>query len=198
MNWLAHALLSEPDTEVRIGNVMADLVKGRERKHMSEAFLLGVKHHQKIDAFTDTHPVFIRSCSRVSDPYRRFSGILIDVFYDHFLASNWEQYATIPLDTFTGDLYADIQAYPITFSEDVQYALDRLIADDRLGMYQHVDGIQNTLKRISNRLESRTGRDFELESAITQLTDNYDVLANDFAHFFPLLMAHVQVCESQL
>ena len=198
MNWLAHALLSEPDTEVRIGNVLADLVKGRERKQMSDAFLQGVKHHQKIDAFTDTHPVFLRSCSRVSHPYRRFAGILINIFYDHFLASNWEQYAAIPLETFTGELYADIQAYPITFSEDVQYALDRLIADDRLGMYQHIDGIQNTLKRISNRIESRTGRDFELDSAITQLTDNYNALSDDFAHFFPLLITHVQACDSQL
>jgi acyl carrier protein phosphodiesterase len=198
VNWLAHVLLSEDHIEFRMGNLLADLVKGRERKAMPVEFLRGVKQHQKIDAFTDSHPIVHKSISRIHDEYRRFAGILVDVFYDHFLALHWDRYVPVPLEAFTAGLYADIQAYPIALSNDVQWAVDRLIADDRLSLYQHIHGIEDTLQRISARIASRVGRDFALQGAITQLTENYDELADDFARFFPLLQAHVGLAESML
>ncbi len=191
MNWLAHALLSEDSVEFRLGNVLADLVKGRQRKTMSHEFLRGVKHHQKIDAFTDTHPVVIRSQSRISDPYRRFSGILVDIFYDHFLANTWEQHCPSLLSDFTAVLYLQMQHYPVKFTDETQHAIDRMIADDRLGSYQQVEGIGDTLLRVSNRIYERTGREFELQKAVDELTANYDALADDFAQFFPELKRYV-------
>jgi acyl carrier protein phosphodiesterase len=192
VNWLAHALLSDDSVEFRLGNVLADLVKGRERKTMSDEFLRGVKHHQKIDAFTDTHPIVCQSRKRISDSYRRFSGILVDIFYDYYLANAWQEHCDIPLLQFTSALYAQLQAYPMTFSEDVQFAIDRLIEDDRLGLYQHIHGIENTLKRVSNRIADKTGRDFKLDLAIDELTNNHAALASDFARFVPQLKAYVQ------
>ena len=196
MNWLAHALLSEDSVEFRLGNVLADLVKGRQRKTMTSEFLRVVKHHQKIDAFTDTHPIVSLSQSRISDPYRRFSGILVDIFYDHFLANTWEQHCPSPLSDFTAVLYLQMQNYPVKFVDETQLAIDRMIADDRLSSYQHVDGIGDTLLRVSNRIYERTGRDFELQQAVDELTCNYDGLADDFAQFFPELKRYVGMHET--
>jgi acyl carrier protein phosphodiesterase len=108
MNWLAHVFLSEPDVEHRLGNLLADLVKGRDRLGMSAGFLRGTKTHQAIDAFTDSHPVAGRSRARISDEHGRFAGILVDVFYDHLLAVSWGRYCPQPLEEFTAEFYAAI------------------------------------------------------------------------------------------
>jgi acyl carrier protein phosphodiesterase len=140
VNWLAHALLSEPDVEFRLGNLLADLVKGRDRDGMSANFLRGVKCHQAIDGFTDSHPVVHRSRARIGSGYRHVTGILVDVFYDHFLALDWNRYSTEPLDAFTARLYSDLRAHPITAPEEARAALDRMIRDDRLGSYRTIEG----------------------------------------------------------
>src|SRR5215831_13515757 len=100
MNWLAHAFLSKPDIEFCLGNLLAYLIRGRDRMAMTAAFLQGVRQHQAIDAFTDSHPVVQRSRARISG-YRHATGILVDVFYDHFLARDWNRHSTEPLEAFT-------------------------------------------------------------------------------------------------
>jgi acyl carrier protein phosphodiesterase len=191
VNWLAHAFLSEPDIEFRLGNLLADLVKGRDRADMSPGFLEGVRCHQAIDAFTDTHPVVHRSRGRIGAGYRHVTGILVDVFYDHFLALDWDRYSSEPLDVFTTRLYADIRAVSITLPEEARAGIDRMIRDDRLGSYRRLDGIEATLQRVSKRLLARTGKDLELAKAVPELVANFDALASDFTEFFPQLQAHV-------
>jgi acyl carrier protein phosphodiesterase len=191
VNWLAHAFLSEPDVECRLGNLLADLVKGRDRDGMNASFLRGVKCHQAIDSFTDSHPVVHRSRARIGSGYRHVTGILVDVFYDHYLALDWDRYSAEPLDAFTARLYSDLRAHPITAPEEARAALDRMVRDDRLGSYRTLEGIEATLLRVSIRLTERTGREFALEKAITELRANFDGLGSDFAEFFPLLRSHV-------
>src|SRR6185436_3543995 len=111
LNWLAHVFLSESNVEFRLGNLLADIVKGEElRRVVSPAFLRGVQKHKQIDAFTDSHPLVKRSRARISPQFRRFSGVLVDVFYDHLLATNWQIYSPIVLDAFTAKFYADIES----------------------------------------------------------------------------------------
>jgi acyl carrier protein phosphodiesterase len=191
VNWLAHAFLSEPDVEFRLGNLLADLVKGRDRAAMSPRFLDGVRRHQAIDSFTDSHPLVHRSRARIGPGYRHVTGILVDVFYDHFLALDWTRYSAESLDVFTARLYADLRAFSITLPEEARAGIDRMIHDDRLGSYRRLEGIEATLRRVSKRLLARTGRDLELEKAVSELLANFDGLGRDFAEFFPLLQAHV-------
>lgn len=190
MNWLAHAFLSKPDIEFRLGNLLADLVKGRDRAAMTAGFLDGARHHQAIDAFTDSHPVVHRSRARIGGDYRHATGILVDVFYDHFLALEWERYAAEPLDEFTGRLYADILAGTVHFPAEAQTALERMISEDRLGSYRRLDGIEASLRRVSLRLAARIGQDLGLERGVSELVANFEGLRGDFAEFFPQLQAH--------
>jgi acyl carrier protein phosphodiesterase len=191
VNWLAHVFLSKPDIEFRLGNLLADLVKGRDRASMSVAFMDGVRQHQVIDMFTDTHPTVHRSRARISGEFHHASGILVDIFYDHFLALDWSRYSAEPLEVFTARLHCDIRAHPIQLPTEAQVAIERMMCDDRLESYRRLDGIEASLRRVSKRLSARIGRDFGLERGVSELVAHFEGLLGDFAEFFPQLQAHV-------
>jgi acyl carrier protein phosphodiesterase len=192
MNWLAHLLLSRPELDFQLGNLLADLIKGTDRLAFSPAFQQGAACHQAIDAFTDAHPLVLRSRARIGGGYRRFSGILIDVFYDHLLAQQWDRYHSEPLPQFTASLYAAIAAHPVAeLPANAQAALHHMMQQDILGSYRHIDGIEVALRRVSARLSSRTGRPFALQDGMPELQAQHAGIAADFAEFFPLLQAHV-------
>jgi acyl carrier protein phosphodiesterase len=190
VNLLAHAFLSGPGPEVRLGNVLADYVKGRDRRAMSAGFLEGVRQHQVIDIFTDSHPIVFRSRARISG-YPHVTGILVDVFYDHFLSLRWQHYSSESLGAFTARLYADLRSHPIPMPDEARAALNRVIDADLLGSYGSIEGIEDALRRVSRRLAARVGRDFELAKATSELLRNLDDLGRDFDEFFPALRAHV-------
>jgi acyl carrier protein phosphodiesterase len=197
MNWLAHVFLSEPDIEFRLGNLLADLVKRQDRAAMSAGFLRGALRHQAIDAFTDSHPIVHRSRARIRGDYRHTRGILIDVFYDHFLSLAWNQYSGIPLHTFTAGVYADLGESQITLPKPAREAVHWMLLEDRLGSYRTIHGIESALYRISQRLTARLGKPFALEKAVSELGENFAGLEQDFAEFFPLLRSHIeQVSEA--
>jgi acyl carrier protein phosphodiesterase len=191
VNWLAHALLSELHVEFRLGNLLADLVKGRDRDGMPPAFLRGTACHQAIDTFTDSHPIVHRSRARISEEYGHLTGILVDIFYDYFLACDWDRYCPLPLETFARTLYADIRACPLVLEGEARAAIDRMLATDTLGSYRQLDGITGALWRVSQRLTERLGRPFDLQPALAELTGHRDGLGEDFADFFPQLQDHV-------
>lgn len=189
MNWLAHVFLSEPDVEFRLGNLLADIVRGEELRRMSPPFQRGVLKHKRIDAFTDAHPLVKRSRSRVSSEFRRFSGVLVDVFYDHLLATRWNDYSPIVLDAFTAKFYADIEASRIELPASARVTLDRIIRHDLLGAYRGIEGVERSLRRLSAYLSSRWQREFALEKAVADLIANRAGFDADFAEFFPELQA---------
>ena len=158
---------------------------------MTASFLDGTRQHQAIDIFTDSHPIVHQSRARIGEGYGHATGILVDVFYDHFLAIDWDRYCAEPLAAFTARLYAEIRAHPIELPAEARAAVDRMLSDDRLGSYRRIDGIEAALRRVSMRLSARVGREFALEKAIPELLGNFGELASDFGEFFPLLQVHV-------
>lgn len=191
MNWLAHALLSTPEPEFRLGNLTADLVRGRDRESLGETYLRGIRCHQAIDAFTDSHPLVHRSRARISTTYGHLTGILVDVFYDHFLSLDWERYCPVSLDTFTRELYAQLRACPLELPEEARHAVERAVTLDVLGSYRRLEGITMALHRVSERLTARLGRPFDLTPAVQEMTGNFTGMAEDFSGFFPELQGHI-------
>jgi acyl carrier protein phosphodiesterase len=198
MNWLAHLLLSEPEVEHRLGNLLADLVKGKARAALPPGVRRGIACHQAIDAFTDAHPVVHCSKRRIGEEHGRFAGILVDVFYDHFLARDWPHYVGGTLDDFTAEVYASFHAYAAeALPEEARELVRRLSEGDLLGSYRRVSGIEAALDRLSRRLEARLGRRFELGRAVADLEAHYDDFGRDFADFFPELRAHVKASRAR-
>jgi acyl carrier protein phosphodiesterase len=192
MNWLAHAWLAGPDPETRLGNLLADLVKGSAREALGPGVLRGIAHHQAIDAFTDRHPLVLQSRRRIDPRYRRYAGILVDIFYDHILAQEWERYGTASLAAFTAQVYADITPLLPALPPAPREYMERLIELDVLGSYQRLEGVTHALQRISERLYARRGVVVALEASVAQLDDRYNELAQDFAGFFPELAAYAR------
>lgn len=191
MNWLAHVFLSEPNVEFQLGNLLADVVRGPQRAAMSVNFLRGAACHKAIDAFTDAHPVVKRSRARVGSEQRRFSGVLIDVFYDYYLARNWERYSPIALDAYTAAFYASARAHVSELPPDARTMLERIIRHDLLGSYARVEGVERALSRISTYLNSRWRKQFALDHGVRDLLAHEAAFAADFHEFFPALRAHV-------
>ncbi len=196
MNWLAHVFLSPPQIEFRLGNLLADLVKGKERAGMPERFQEGIKQHQAIDRFTDTHLIVSRSRSRIIGDFPHATGILMDIFYDHFLAIDWKRYAKGSLESFTQMFYSQMQSHSILLPEHARHAIEYILREDQLGAYQRLDGIEMALRRLSIRLEQRIGKNLRLERGMDELVANYDDLRGDFAEFFPQLQSHIRDFES--
>jgi acyl carrier protein phosphodiesterase len=192
MNWLAHAWLAGPDPETRLGNLLADLVKGSAREELGPGVLRGIAHHQAIDAFTDRHPLVLQSRRRIDPRYRRYAGILIDIFYDHILAQEWERYGTTSLAVFTAQVYADITPLLPALPPAPREYMERLIELDVLGSYRHLEGVEHALRRIGRRLNARRPGVIVLEDSLPQLLEHHAALAQDFAGFFPELAAHAR------
>jgi acyl carrier protein phosphodiesterase len=134
-----------------------------------------------------------RSRARIGPEQRRFSAVLVDVFYDYLLAISWDNYASTPLAAFTRAFYADIQSSQIHLPESAQEVVDRIVRYDLLGSYREIQGVERSLQRLSMRLASRWHRTFALESGVADLIAHQDDFAADFAEFFPSLQAHVDL-----
>lgn len=191
MNWLAHVLLSESEVDFRLGNLLADLVRGEERSLMSPGFLRGAQCHKLIDAYTDSHPVVRRSRARLGEEYRRFSGVLVDIFYDYLLAEAWSDYVRISLERYTADFYTAARGRAMALPARAQITLDRILEHDLLGSYRHIEGLERSLRRLSAYLSSRWRREFALERSVAVLLADEEMFAADFAEFFPALALHV-------
>ena len=108
MNFLAHIYLSGDNELVTIGNFVADGVRGNKYKLYPTDIQIGIQLHRQIDTFTDAHPVFRQCTKRLHKGYGHYSGVIVDIFYDHFLAKNWTSYSDVPLDLYIADFYKSL------------------------------------------------------------------------------------------
>lgn len=187
MNWLAHVLLSDSSPRFRVGNILPDLLGMQALAPLAPDYQRGIACHHAIDAFTDEHPSFARSRLRFHAGYRRFSGILVDVFYDHVLAARWRQYAGIPLLEFVADFYGGLATVWEELPESIWPLLDHLHREDWLGSNVSLDGPRGSLQRVERRLRGRV----DLSGAVTVFERERAGLEEDFSVFFPDLASHV-------
>lgn len=187
MNWLAHLYLSEPTPAFRLGNLLPDLAPVAALVHLPAEFQAGIQCHRRIDAFADVHPIFRRSVARLGPSFRRFGGVLIDIFYDHVLAHEWDSFATTPLPEFAADVYASFDAQWSYIPVDARERLQAMREADWICSYRDIAGITEALTRIGQRLRRPT----DLAASVPILERDYDAFRADFVEFFPQLIAHV-------
>jgi acyl carrier protein phosphodiesterase len=185
MNYLAHMLCSDDTPASMLGNFLADFVKGDVEGRFPREIVEGIRHHRRADCFTDSHEVFGASRRLISGPRRRYAGVIIDVLYDHFLATNWDRYGSTGLDEFVGRVYDNLGRHHVVVPHPVPMVIEKMTREDWLGSYRTVDGIDRTFRRISRRIT----RENPLDSAIEELERNYGLLQDHFHSFFPQLMA---------
>lgn len=176
-----------------IGNLLPDLHRGRLPADLDPVVLEGVYLHRRVDVLTDSHPIFERSCARLRPNHGRYAGVLVDVIYDHVLSAHWNEYHREALPDFIARAYRQMLEQKQLMPPRMQAIMVMMSREDWLSTYLTVEGIAHTLSRMSARLRERFDREVDLASAVTELRDQYDGFAEDFAAFFPDLMSSVGV-----
>ncbi|MBE2257659.1 MAG: DUF479 domain-containing protein [Rhodobacteraceae bacterium] len=190
MNYLAHALLAGPDDDYRLGGLLGDFVKGPlppTPSALGAEVLHGLVLHRRIDSFADAHVAFRRSRQRISAERRRYSGIIIDLFYDHFLAVHWGRFSEQALEAFTAGVYALLARHRLP--ERLAQILPRMRADDWLASYREPAAVGRALDQIASR-RVRPGN--SLAGAGVELGAAYGDFESDFLEFFPAAMAFAE------
>lgn len=188
LNYLAHLYLADPTDDSLIGNLLGDFVKGRPGGHYSDEVVAGILFHRKIDVFADAHLIMRTSRGRIAPRMSRFSGIIIDVCYDHFLARHWNRYSNQDLTVFVQHVYHVLQKNRLILPDRLQRILPYMISEDWLGRYIEIKRVGVTLDRITRRLTH--GERFK--GAIAEVEKNYDDLECDFLDFFPDLLGYAR------
>lgn len=180
MNYLAHIYLSGEDDEYKIGNFIADSVKGKKFTHYPLKIQQGIVLHRAIDTYTDTHPIVRQSIHRLFPRYSHYSGVIIDILYDHFLASNWRQFSNIPLDDYVEEFYSLLDENFEILPKRVQQFLPYMKQDNWLLNYSSVSGIGRILKQMNIRTKGKSGMD----TAVEELQLYYKEFEDEFFAFF--------------
>ncbi len=182
MNYLAHAYLSFNEPEILVGNMISDFVKGNKKFNYATGIQKGITLHRAIDQFTDDHAATRAAKLFFKPAYRLYAGAFIDVVYDHFLATDTDEFK-LPddLKNFTKQVYYNLQSNFSHLPDRFQKLLPYMRSQNWLFNYQYKWGIEKSFGGLVNRAvylhESATA--FEI------FNKHYNELKKCYNEFFP-------------
>ncbi len=185
VNFLAHIYLSDENEQIKIGNFIADSIKGNNYTHLPDEIQKGIKLHREIDQFTDAHKIVRKSKRRLHERYHHYDGVIIDILYDHYLAKNWPSYSSIPLKEYTQNFYAILQQNFDLLPDKVKKMMPYMIQDDWLYNYGNLNGIEKVLQGMNRRTKHKS----QMHMAIEDLKLHYEIFKEDFEIFFQDLIS---------
>jgi acyl carrier protein phosphodiesterase len=182
MNFLFHLYLSGDDPDLLVGNLMGDFVKGRLSGRFPPGIEQGVALHRRIDSGANRSPAFVRSRGRLDPSIGLYRGVLVDLFYDHFLIVAWQAYHPEPLEQFLDRAYRLARDREAFLPERLRQILGTIFTD-LIPSYREATGIVRALERMSGRIARPNplawgGRELEL---------HYAGLRDDFEQFLPAI-----------
>lgn len=180
MNFLAHVYLSGENDHIKIGNFMADGIHGNNFEEFPVDVQKGIRLHREIDSYTDFHPIFRQSKHRLHERYGHYSGVIMDIFYDHFLAKNFSEYSNTPLKKFSEDFYQVLEENFEILTPKFQKILPILKQENWMLMYATVEGLAHILYMMDRRTKLRSKMQFSVEELILF----YEEFENEFKLFF--------------
>jgi acyl carrier protein phosphodiesterase len=188
MNFLAHIYLSDNNDFIKIGNFMADGIRGNDYLNYPDEIKKGIILHRYIDTFTDANDIFRISKHRLHERYGHYSGVIVDILYDHFLAKNWNKYSDESLTSFVYSFYKSLEDNFEVLSPKTQRILPIMIEQNWLESYANIEGIS----RILFQMDSRTKFKSKMQFAIEELEAFYSDFEKEFTLFFEELRNHVK------
>ncbi|WP_299685222.1 acyl carrier protein phosphodiesterase [uncultured Dokdonia sp.] len=189
MNFLAHIYLSGDDDMVTIGNFIADGIKGKKYLNYQEGIQKGILIHRWIDSYTDSHPITKQSTKRLHAKYGHYSGVIVDILYDHFLAKNWYQYHEQPLEDYVNDFYELLKTNHHLLTTRIQKMMVPMMKQNWLLSYATLEGIETVLYNMNIRIKNRV----PMDEAIQDLKEHYEAFEKEFTAFFEELQAFIAI-----
>ncbi|HET8885304.1 MAG TPA: acyl carrier protein phosphodiesterase [Salinimicrobium sp.] len=187
MNFLAHIYLSGNNDQLKIGNFIADAVKGNSYKKYPTEVQKGIILHRAIDFYTDTHPIARKSSARLFERYGHFNGIIVDILYDHFLALHWRRYSEKELDVYVDEFYELLQENFEILPKRIQQFMPYMVEDNWLLSYATIEGIGKILYQMNLRTKDVSKMNF----AVEELELFYTEFESEFLLFFEELQTFV-------
>jgi acyl carrier protein phosphodiesterase len=169
-----------------IGNFIADHIRGNNYSHFSEEIKQGIQLHREIDTFTDAHKVVRESKRRLHERYRHYDGVIIDIFYDHYLAKNWTNYSAIPLEVYTQSIYKLFNEKSTELPEKSQQFIKYMIEYNILFNYKYVDGIEKVLNGMNRRTKGKSQMNLAIEDLHkldTEFNTDFKLFFDDLINF---------------
>jgi len=188
MNFLAHAHLSGNNEALLTGNLMADAVKGKNWKQYTNDIQKGILLHRHIDDFTDKHLLVRQSKALIREHYGLYSGVVTDIYFDHFLASEWANYSNMSLVNFSRHVYAILSKHFALLPHRIKYILPFMMAQNWLNAYAS----PSELEGIFFNMDRRTGFRSGMKTAVAIMETNYGRLQENFRTFYPQLEQRVE------
>nr|WP_221898811.1 acyl carrier protein phosphodiesterase [Robiginitalea sp. SC105] len=181
---MAHIYLSFGDDQLAIGNFIADSIRGNKFRKYPDRVQEGILLHRAIDTFTDAHPTPRLSSKRLHKRYSHYSRVIVDIYYDHFLAREWERYSDIPLADFAAHFYDLLDENFDWLPTHVQRLYPYMVSDNWLVSYASTEGIGRVLQGMNRRTRNKSGMD----RAIEDLEWHYEAFRDEFHSFFEELI----------
>ncbi len=167
---------------------MADFMRDVELEKLPPLVQQGIQLHRSVDVFTDTHPT-VRELRKIfSSERRRFSGVVLDVVFDHFLIKHWSEYTTRPFDQFVDESYAALWRQKTLMPERMEMVVGWMIKRDWIRSYSEISHVGRALDGLAGRLKMEHG----FHGAIVEVQAQYNAIENGFLKFFPQLYEHVE------
>jgi len=170
-----------------VGNFIADSVRSVEYGQFKPEVVEGIKLHHKIDFFTDNHSIVLESKERLRPTQSKYSPVVVDILYDHFLAKNFEHYSDTPLDEFATNAYALFNRRWEELPKEIQHMLPYMEKGNWLVNYGNRPGLERVFSGMSRRASFQN----DMKGAVDQMFEDYDLFANEFERFFPELKNYV-------
>jgi acyl carrier protein phosphodiesterase len=188
MNHLAHALLAGDDEWLRLGGLMGDFVHGSPDPALPPRVAAGIRLHRAIDGFTDGHPEVAAARALFAPPYRRYAGILLDMWFDHCLARDFARWSAVPLEAFSADVRGLLHRHDALLPEALRRFRGYMEAHDLPAGYARREEVGRALLGIAHRLR----RANPLDAALPVLVGLDGPLRARFSAFFPELRAFAE------
>jgi acyl carrier protein phosphodiesterase len=185
LNVLAHALLAGDDPALRLGGMLGDFVRGTPPDRLPPRVRDGIRLHRAIDGYTDSHPVVLAARQGMPPPFRRYAGILLDVWFDHCLARDFGRYSDEPLPRFSTRFRQELHQARAMLPDDLRRFLAYMDTHDLPAGYGDLRRVEGAFAGLSRRLS----RANPVADAIPLLVEQDESLQSTFAAFFPQLQA---------
>ena len=180
MNYLFHMYLSGPDPDILTGNFMGDFVKGQLGDAYPPRLRRGIEMHRRIDSFAQNQPHFTRSRLRLGRDFGLYRGILVDLFYDHFLAASWSDWSALSFADYLGSVRQMVERNRSYLPERLREIMP-IVFEEMIPSYLEAEGVGRALARMSRRVK----RPNPLAGGGVELARHYEGLHEDFLGFLP-------------
>jgi acyl carrier protein phosphodiesterase len=188
MNHFAHLVLSQPTVESTVGNLLGDFARGVDQGKLPLAVRAGLENHRAVDRFTDSHPLVVEIKKCFSPQRRRFAGIALDMYFDHLLINDWDQFEQGTSEQIIKIFYQRMKAgRSLMPGRNMQLVTGRMIEYDWFGRYRETESIAKALDRVAGRIRFTNN----FNNAIEDLQFNHDEIRATFFEFYPQLKTHI-------